>query len=289
MPERVRVVTDSVSDLSPALTQQWGIRVVPVYFSLNGQSYRDDGTVARSWFFAQLADSHVIPQTAAPSLGEFLRAYERLRDEGAEQIVALFLDAQLSSLKQHAQRAVEMVEGVSVHLLRTGQVTMGQGWLVVEAAEAAAQGASVAEIRQLVARRRHRTFVIGALASLDYLQRSGRVGWVKAQVGDLLHLKPLIGYHRGEARLLGRVRTASRAIDWLVRWVEKAAPFKRLAVLHTGSAPDVLERLHQTLTPYIVDGTVPIVEAGPVFSTHVGPQAVGIAGLQAATAGPVRW
>ena len=289
MSGRIRVVTDSVSDLSSTLAQRWGIRVVPVYFSLNGQSYRDDGTVDHGWFNEQLLNRHALPQTAAPSVGDFLQVYEQLCDEGAEQIVTLYLDAQLSSLIQHAQRAAEMVEDVSVHILETGQVTMGQGWLVVEAAEAAAQGASVAEIRRLLARQRRRTFVIGALASLDYLQRSGRVGWVKAQIGDRLNFKPLIGYHEGEARLLGRVRTARRAVDWLERWVERAAPFKRLALLHTGYALEALERLGETLAPYALDGTVPTVEAGPVFSTHVGPGAVGIAGMQAEAAKPIRW
>lgn len=289
MSGRIRVVTDSVSDLSQAIAQRLGIEVVPVYFSLHGQTYRDDGSMEPSWFFKQLAESQAIPQTAAPSIQDFVQVYERLRDEGAEHIVTLFLDAQLSSLKHHALRAAEMTNEVSIHMLGTGQVTMGQGWLVVEAAEAAARGASVAQVRQLIARQRKRTFVIGALASLDYLRRSGRVGWAKAQIGDLLNFKPLIGYHGGEARLLGRVRTTRRAINWLVQWVKNAAPFKRLALLHTGYASDDLERLRQRLKPYILDGTIQAIGAGPVFSTHVGPHAVGVAGLQAETAEPVHW
>jgi len=286
---QIRVVTDSVSDLSQAMVKRLGIGVVPVYFSLNGQNYRDDGSVERSWFFKQLVESQALPQTAAPSIRDFVRVYEELCDEGAKRIVALFLDAQLSSLKHHALRAAEMMNGVSIHMLETGQITMGQGWLVVEAAEAAARGYSVVQIQQLIARQRQRTFVIGALASLDYLSRSGRVGWVKAQIGDLLNFKPLIGYHDGEARLLGRVRTTRRAINWLVQWVKKAAPFKRLALLHSGYALDDLEHLQQRLIPYALDGVVQTLEAGPVFSTHVGPNAIGVAGLQAETAGPVRW
>lgn len=289
MPGRVRVVTDSVSDLPLAITQRLGIGVVPVYFSLNGQSYRDDGSVDRSWFFDQMAQSQALPQTAAPSIQDFLQVYQALRDEGAEQIVALFLDAGLSSLQDHARRAAEMLEDASVHILDTGQVTMGLGWLVVEAAEAAARGASVAEIRQLVARQRPRTFVVGVLASLDYLRRGGRIGWVKAHVGDLLNFKPLIGYHQGEARLLGRVRTSRRAVTWLVRWTEAAAPLKRLALLHTGHDRGRLAYLRQRLTSYVLDQDVQIVEAGPVFSTHVGPHAVGIAVVQTETAVSAQW
>lgn len=289
MPGQIRVVTDSVSDLPPAIAQRLGIGVVPVYFSLNGQSYRDDGTVDRNWFFAQMAQGRAFPQTAAPSIQDFLRVYQALRDEGAEQIVALFLDAGLSSLLDHAERAAEMLEDASVHILDTGQVTMGLGWLVVEAAAAAARGASVAEIRQLVARQRPRTFVVGALASLDYLRRGGRVGWVKAQVGDLLNFKPLIGYHQGEARLLGRVRTSRRAANWLVRWAGAAAPLKRVALLHTGYDQNCLLQLQQQLTSYVRDQDIQIVEAGPVFSTHVGPNAVGVAVVQAKSAAPIQW
>ncbi|MGC9397778.1 MAG: DegV family protein [Anaerolineae bacterium] len=289
MTGRVRVVTDSVSDLPPEVARRLGIAVVPIYFSLGGQSYRDDGTIDRRWFFDQLKRSDDLPQTAAPSIQDFVRTYKELQEDGVEEIVALFIDARLSSLVDHARRAAELVDGLSIHFVESGQVSMGLGWLAVEAAEAAAQGASVAEIRQRVAAARRRTFVLGALDSLDYLRRSGRVGWVKAQVGNFLRLKPLIGYHQGEARLLGRVRTHRRAVAWLVRWVEQAAPLRRLALLHTGLSPDVLRPLQERLASAASVPDVRVVEAGPVFTTHVGLDAVGVALLQTESAGEPDW
>lgn len=289
MSGRVRIITDSVSDLLPEVSQRLGIGVVPIYFSLNGRSYCDDGTLDRRWFFNTLTQSRFLPQTAAPSIEDFLRAYRTLYEQGAEQIVALFVQAQLSSLIDHAKRAAKVLGKDSIHFIETGQVTMGQGWLAVEAAEAAAKGASVSDIRHLVERRRRRTFVVGALASLEYLQRGGRVGWVKAQIGEVLNLKPLIGYHQGEASLLGRARTYRRAIQWLIRWVERAAPLKRLSLLHTGLAAEILTEIRHKLTAVTDFQDIQVVEAGPVFTTHVGPNAVGVALIQSEAAAPVDW
>ncbi len=289
MSGRVRIITDSVSDLLPEISQRLGIVVVPIYFSLNGQSYCDDGTLDRRWFFNQLTQSRFLPQTAAPSIEDFVRAYRTLYEQGAEQIVALFVQAQLSSLMDHAKHAAKILGKDSIHFIETGQVTMGQGWLAVEAAEAAAKGASVSDIRHLVEQRRRRTFVVGALASLEYLRRGGRVSWVKAQIGEMLNLKPLIGYHQGEARLLGRTRTHRRAIQWLIRWVERAAPLERLSLLDTGLPNEILTEIRHKLTTITDLRDIQVVDAGPVFTTHVGPNAVGVALIQSEAAAPVDW
>ncbi len=282
MSGRVRIITDSVADLPPEIAHRLRIAVVPVQIFSGGQSHRDDETLDRDQFYESLKQDGPLPQTSAPSPDEILHFYQTLAAEGAEEIIALFMASSLSSLGRHAQMATARLEKARVHILETGQVSMGSGWLAITAAEAAVNGATVAEITALVASQRRRTFVVGVLASLQHLRRGGRVGWARAWAGDLLQVKPLIIFSEGEARLLGQVRIYSRALQWLERWVAEAAPLERLVLLHSRPAPQILERVRAALHPYAPAGELLVVEAGPTFVTHVGPDAVGVAVVQAA-------
>lgn len=285
MSDRVRIITDSVADLPPEIARRLGIAVVPVQIFSGGQNHRDDETLDCDRFYESLQQDGPLPQTSALSDDEILHFYQTLAAEGAEEIIALFMAASLSSLGQYAQMAAARLEGVRVHILETGQVSMGIGWLAIAAAEAAAAGATVEEIAALVAGLRRRTSVVGVLASLRHLRRSGRVGWARARAGDLLQVKPLIIFNEGEARLLGQVRTYSRALQWLEHWIAETAPLERLALLHSRPAPQVLERVHAALQPYAPAGELLVVEAGPTFVTHVGPGGVGVAVVQAVKPG----
>ncbi|MCD4738549.1 MAG: DegV family protein [Anaerolineae bacterium] len=285
MSNSIRVLTDSTSDLSVETAQRWGIRILPLHFSLGGEDYCDDGTLDRSCFYQRLAQSGEMPQTAAPGVGEILALYEELVTEGAEDIIAIFLANSLSSTQANAQLAARELVGARVHLLESGQISMGLGSLAQAAAEALAQGATVVEVKELVVALRQRTYIIGVLDTLEYLKRSGRVSWATAQLGQWLNVKPLISFHAGEARLLGRVRTRRRARAWLLRQVAEVGPLERLVLLHSDLAEESWMALREALQPYAPSGKLPVVEVGPIFGTHIGPQGVGVALVQAGGAG----
>lgn len=287
MSNSIRVLTDSTADLSVETAQRLGIRILPLHFSLEGEDYCDDGTLDRSCFYQRLAQSGEMPQTAAPGVGEILTFYEELVTEGAEDIIAIFLANSLSSTQANAQLAARELGGARVHLLESGQISRGLGFLVQAAAEALARGATVVEVKELVIALRQRTYIIGVLDTLEYLKRSGRVSWVTAQLGQWLKVKPLIAFHAGEARLWGRVRTRRRARAWLLRQVAEAGPLERLVLLHSDLAEESWMALHEAMQPYAPCGQLPVVEVNPIFGTHIGPQGVGVAWVQAEGAGKV--
>ncbi|HOU13192.1 MAG TPA: DegV family protein [Anaerolineae bacterium] len=274
---RIRIITDSVADIPPELIQRLNIKVVPIHLIMGKQSYLVDGFGDHGWFYRELLQSSVMPTTAAPSPEKFLRMYRELVAEGAEDIIGLFAAANVSSLYDHALLAAQELSGARVSVLDTGQISMGIGWLALIAAEAAARGDSMAEIETLVKAARARTQVFGLLDSLEYLRRSGRVGWATTQVVTLLQIKPMISFADGEARLIGRVRTHQRALQQMVDLVKGLTPLEKLAVLHAHTEPAAVMRLQEALAPYAPEQPPLVVEVGPIFGAHVGPGALGVA------------
>lgn len=287
MGGRIRIITDGVADLPPELVARWAIKVVPIHLFIDGRGYRSDVFSDRAWLYRSLQHSHSRPQTAAPAIHEFLAAYTELADEGAEDIIGLFLASGLSSLSTNARLAAQQFDGARVHLLETGQVSMGVGWQVLMAAEMVAQGLPLSQILPRLAALPNRTYLVGMLGSLEHLRYSGRVNWAQARFGDLLQIKPLITFHNGKAELWGRVRTHRSALLRVVDWVQAAGPVERLAVLYAQTPPDVLEELRGALSPLVIGGEVLLIEAGPVFLTHIGPTGVGVAMVRAESAEPL--
>jgi DegV family protein with EDD domain len=154
---------------------------------------------------------------------------------------------------------------------------MALGLPVLEAARFAAGGASIDEVVSHSMDAIASTNIVGALDTLEYLKRGGRMGSAQAFFGDLLKIKPLITLDKGVVAPLGRVRTRSKAIAALEERIAAIAPRIRAAAVFHGAAQDVdsvVERIEQHL-----DAPVIVTLLGAVVGTHTGPGTIGVAYL----------
>jgi DegV family protein with EDD domain len=121
-----------------------------------------------------------------------------------------------------------------------------------------------------------RSRVLAVLDTLEFLHRGGRVDWIRATIGTLLRIKPILEVGQGEIRLLERSRTLQRSLGRLVERVQALGPLERAIVLHA-DAPDVAKRVAGQLQA-VVPGWKPLIHhAGVTIASHAGPGAVGIA------------
>lgn len=273
--ERVRVVTDSTADIPPEMVDALGITVVPCYVVFGPDSYRDGVELTKEQFYEKLADSREIPTTATAPPAHYEAEYRRLAED-AETIISIHLAANLSGLHSAASVAAESVPEARVLVMDSAQVTMGYGWMVVAAAEAARRGATPEEIVALVEGMIPRSRVLAALGTLDFLHRGGRVDWVRATIGTFLRIKPIIEVHLGEVQLVERARTMERSLDRLLGMVQALGPLERAIVLHS-NAPDLAERVADRLQSLMPDWDRLITQAGVTVASHAGPGAVGMA------------
>ena len=271
----VKIVTDSTSDIPAELVAKLGIAVVPSYIMFGTESYRDGLELSMQQFYDKLASARVIPSTAAPPPDIYQEVYRQLAEE-AEEMVSIHLAARYSALYNSAAVAAQGVSGARIEVIDSEQVSMGYGWLVVAAAEAAQRGASCDEIVALVEEMKPRTRVLAALGTLEYLHRGGRVDWIRAVVGTLLRIKPIIEVRMGEISLVERARTLKRSLNRLLALVQELGPLERAIVLHT-NAHDLASGFADELQQVHPDWNRLIEQAGVTIASHAGPGAVGVA------------
>ncbi len=271
---KVRVVTDSASDIPPAMARELEITVVPCNVHFGQRTYRDGVDLNSDEFFAELARSPILPTTSQPSVGTFEETYRRLAEE-TDQIISIHLPEKLSVTLNSARLAAQALSEIEIAIVDSGQVSMSQGWLAIIAARAARQGKSLADIVALVRDAIPRLRLVAMLDTLEYIRRGGRIGRVAAMLGTLLKVKPLVQVLHGEALPLENARTRRGALRRLAEIAADMAPFEELAVMHA-HAPALAQELAGMLAHLHPPERILIGQVGAILGTHVGPGAVGI-------------
>jgi len=275
----VRIVTDSTCDLPPDLIAQHHIIVVPTCINIGDTSYLDGVEITRQEFYERLPALSPHPTTSAPGVGFFLQAYEQAVAEGATGIVSLHPPNELSSLCQTARLAAKEMCRPPVLVVDARQLTLRLGFTVLAAARMAEAGCTAAEIAAALPERIRRTYVFGALATLEFARRGGRLSRLQASLGALLQVKPVFTVYEGEITL-ERVRTNSVALARLVTRVAELGPLEALAVAHAHAPARAaaIARLGAHLFP--ADAPRLCVEVTPVLGVHFGPGAVGFLAIK---------
>jgi DegV family protein with EDD domain len=270
----VRVVTDSACDLPQNLVEALGIEIVPLTIRFGDEELVDREELDSDEFWNRLKKTDALPETSAPSAGAFEARYRDLIQRGATGIISINLSSRLSATMQAAQVAANAVrDECPTVVVDSRTVSMGLGALCLTAARRAADGARLEEIVEDVLSRRDRTRLFGALDTLEFLKRGGRVGNARALLGTMLSIKPIVEVREGVVEESGKVRTRSKALAALADRV-KAQPVENCAVLH-GQASD-LDELLDLLDPAFPRDEIVTGLVGPVIGTHAGPGVVGV-------------
>jgi DegV family protein with EDD domain len=273
----VAIVTDSIADIPTKQVEALKITVVPAILIIEGQSYVDGEEISREEFYRRLPSLSEPATTAIPSSMAFEKRYHNLLDSGYERILSIHVASQLSGMINAATQAAQAFSD-QVCIFDSKQLTMGLGFQVMEAAEASLRGESLDSILEVVRSARDRIRLVALVDTLEYLKRSGRISWLRASLGNLLQMKLLVDVNDGVVGRLGIARTHRKGILQLLSHVESWGSLERLAVLHSGisdQASAFVDKVHHLTEnpPFIVDVTT-------LIGTHVGPRAIGLAGLK---------
>ncbi|MFP5317932.1 MAG: DegV family protein [Acidimicrobiia bacterium] len=270
----VRIVTDSSCDLPAELADAQGITIVPLTIRFGGDELVDRRDLTPAQFWERCAASPVLPETAAPAPGQFEEAFRAALDGGADGVVCINISSKLSATIQSAQAAANAMEGAPVRTVDSRSVTMGLGMIVLEAARAAAGGASIDDVVAVAEKAAAKNRVLGSLDTLENLKKGGRIGGAQALLGSLLSIKPVIEVVDGAVEPGPKQRTRSRALRWLVDQVAAEPSIEQLAVMH-GAAPDLGELL-DLLAPHFSRDKIVVADIGPVIGAHTGPRVIGV-------------
>ena len=277
----IRIVTDSTSDLPPALAEQLGVTVVPINVVIDDVNYRDGIDLTPDEFYQRLVAGPRLPTTSQPSVGTFQAAYQEVLGQG-DEIVSIHISGKLSGTVNSAEQAkASLGDSVPIEIIDSNGASIVLTLIVMGAVESARQSSSYQEVADQVRRDLSRTSAVFALDTLEYLQKGGRIGKAQAFVGSLLSVKPILTLVDGEVHPLERPRNHQRAMRRLIELTREKGQPVRLGVIYSTEQEWATE-IRSSLSDLLPEEQIVTARFGPALGTYVGPRAVGVA----LTAGP---
>jgi len=276
----VKIITDSLSDITSDIAQELDITVVPLTVFFGHESFLDRVTMTTDEFYYKLTHDTAWPTTTQPAPAIFVDVYNKLAED-TDEILVITLSNKLSGTYQSAMNAKDMVEGkCRIEVIDSQTVAMGLGLIVVSAAKKAKAGASLDELVKLVHSAINRAHTVFFLDTLKYLAKGGRIGKAQGLVGSLLSVKPVLTLKDGEVAPLTRVRSRIAGIDYLYDFAASFKGIEEMAVEHATTPEDAdhltdrVAKLHPKKRIYRSTVT-------PVIGTYTGPGVLSVTVLEA--------
>jgi len=274
----VKIVTDSTSDLTPEIASELGITVVPLYVHFGTEAYRDGIDLTTEDFYQKLAQSKILPITAAPSPRSFAEVYDRLAEE-TDEILAIVISSKYSATYKAAVEGKGLRNSKSrLEIVDSLWVTMGLGLIVISAAKAAQAGATLDEVIDVAHSSMRRVDMRMAFDTLEYLKRGGRIGTAQAFLGSMLKVNPIITIKDGYTEAVARTRCRAKAIDYLCDFAMSFSHIEEMAVEDAGT-PDEAEMMVERLSTKFPRERIYRTKVSPVVGTHVGPHVLAVSVL----------
>jgi DegV family protein with EDD domain len=276
---RIAIVTDTDSSIPLTLSQSLGIIQVPISINFGTESFLATEEINDEQVFARIDREGKLPTTAAPSPGKFAAVFENAFKSGADAVICFCVSSEVSGTYNAAIAAREMTPERDITIIDSRSLSMGFGFMVLEAVEASKSGAGKEEIIARAMDVRERTHLFAALSTLKYLAMSGRVGYLAAGLASVLSVKPILTIRNGKLDLLERVRTQSKSYARLIELASEAAAGKtiqRLCLIHVNALENARSfenqlRQHLTIPPENL-----YLELSPGLSIHSGAGLVGV-------------
>lgn len=268
---RVRVVTDSSTNVPDSYLDRLKIIEMPALVNFDGQSFRNKVDISAEEFYRRLAATDKLPTTAQPSPQQFAIAYEGLAAAGAEDVIAVVVSGKMSGTLNSATVAAENAP-LKVHLWDSQNAALGAGWQAIAAAEMAQDGLDATAILAELAGIRARMQTLFTPATLRNLIASGRAPRLKGNIGEVLDIKPILAMLEGMLEPAGQARGRRRATGELLNRISETVGDKpvRVGVGHA-DIPAEAAQFAEVVRGRLNVAELITTDVGPVLATLGGP------------------
>ncbi len=269
---KVRIVTDTTATLPPDFAAAHAVEVAPQVVLFGDESFLEEREITYAEFIRRLKASAQLPKTAAPPPGLMVEAYARQLAH-AQTVLSIHPSTDVSGTVRSAETARESFPGADIRILDTRTIGGNLATLVRLAVEWAESGLGADEIMARLEALVPRSRIYVLVATLEYLQKGGRIGGASALIGGVLQIKPILEFKNGRIEPLEKIRTHNHAVERLKDLVCEhcpRSPEARVCVMHADDL-DEAQRLAEGLKASLGLTQMPFYHLGAAITTHAGP------------------
>ncbi|MCM3225919.1 DegV family protein [Terribacillus saccharophilus] len=214
---KIAIVTDSLTNLREEDLQRYPF----IYYAhlnvvVDDKSYIDLKEITNDQLF-RFIDEGASYSSSLPSPEVFVTLYEKLLAE-YDAIISLHCTENVSGTVNSARIARDSIEGAKekIIVIDSNTASIGVENIVIKVCELMEQGKSLDELLKVIEYYRTHGQLYLTINDLTTLVRTGRISKTASRIGNLLHIKPIIGFENVKLEVMGKVRTKKRLLKWML-------------------------------------------------------------------------
>lgn len=207
MSKKIAVVTDSNSGITQTEALERGIRVLPMPFMINEETFYEDITLTQTEFYEKL-ESGANVVTSQPSPESVMKLWDEILKEH-DEIVYIPMSSGLSGSCQSAIMLSEDYDG-RVQVVNNQRISVTQRQSALDAKLLAERGMDAAQIKDFLEKDKYNSSIYIMLDTLYYLKKGGRITPTAAAIGTMLKLKPVLTIQGDKLDAFAKARTSNQ-------------------------------------------------------------------------------
>ena len=277
------IMTDSNSGITQKEAEVLRIRVLPMPFLIDGETFFEEISLTQEQFYERLAQDVDI-STSQPSPEDVTKAWEELLEEN-ESIVYIPMSSGLSGSCQTAIMLADDYEG-KVQVVDNQRISVTQRQSVLDAIELAKEGKTAVQFKEILEADKSESSIYIMLDTLKYLKKGGRITPAAAALGSALRLKPVLQIQGEKLDAFSIARTKKQGVSKMLAAIEEDIKTRfggldnmeniHMEVAHTVNEEAALELVEMIKERFGVE-TVDMYPLSLSISCHIGAGSLAVA------------
>lgn len=281
----MHIVMDDAGDVPEEAIEEHNLTILPVNVMFGTEEYLSGVDITHETFYEKVKEvgDHNFPKTSQPTPFQFVEAYKEILAGGERDILTITVSEKLSGTYASAVAATKELDGQgNFYLFDSQGGSAAQGFMAMEAARMAEDGAEIDAILARLKEMRESMVVTFLINSLEYAVKGGRVSALRSTMASLLNIKPIMKLEDGLIVEAGKVRTYKKAMTHMVNLVADGVGDKpvRVAFLHARDL-EGMKTLQNMARPRLNIVEEIEVDLAIAVAINLGPGALGIAAIPA--------
>ncbi len=279
---KIKIITDSGSDLPKETAEKLGVTIVPLWCSYDGENYFLSDSVSNIDYAKKIAETDTIPKTSQARPDQFEKAYRDAVKDGYDTIIAVALASESSGTCQNANIAAQTVmedTKCDITVIDSHTLCVMYALAVIEGAKKANDGGTKEEVIEAIQTSLDDYKVVFMVKELEHLKKNGRINTATLMALNMLEIKPVLNIKGGLVCQHSMIKGSKKRIAKFLKIACDEGlvlkDIKKVLIAHSLVDDEVaeLETLIKEENPDIL---IEKMEIGPLIASHAGPHLLGL-------------
>ena len=215
---KIKIICDSAADIPKDIAEKFDIRVLPLWYTFDGENYMGDGVeLTNKEFFEKMKNEKNFPRTSQVTAPQWEEAFREELEKGADSILCFTMSSAASGTCQSANIAKNEIlsenPDADITIVDSMALSFTYGLAITKVAPMVEEGKSVSEIVEEYNRIMSKMVYFFLVEDLEYLKKGGRINLATLTLANIMDIKPILTIRDGLVVSCDKIRGGKKLYD----------------------------------------------------------------------------